>query len=79
MKDSPAPHFKQEIVYCVCLEKQLGMKAWKCGEENTVFQNDLWAQTLAAMLLSRKKYKAVRLVQLFKLNAKMLAFSKQGI
>lgn len=79
MKDSPAPHFKQEIVYCVCLEKQLGMKAWKCGEEKYCISKWSVGSNVSCNVAFRKKYKAVRLVQLFKLNAKMLAFSKQGI
>lgn len=79
MKDSPAPHFKQEIIYRVCLEKQLGMKAWKCGEEKYCILKWSVGSKVSCNAAFRKKYKAVGLVQLFKLNAKMLAFSKQGI
>lgn len=79
MKDSPAPHFKQEIIYRVYLEKQLGMKAWKCGEEKYCILKWSVGSKVSCNVAFRKKYKAVRLVQLFKLNAKMLAFSKQGI
>lgn len=59
MKNPPAPHFKQEIIYCVHLEKQLSIdiKTWRCGEEKYYTLNYLWAQGLAAMLLSGRNVK----------------------
>lgn len=53
------------------------MKAWKCGEEKYCILKLFVDSGVSCNAASRKKHKAVGLVQPFKVNAKMLAFSKQ--
>lgn len=79
MKNPPAPHFKQEIIYCVHLEKQLSIdiKTWRCGEEKYYIFKLSVGSRVSCNASFWKKCKAVGLVQPFKVNAKMLAFSKQ--
>jgi len=53
------------------------MKAWKRGEEKYCILKLFVDSRVSGNASSRKKCKAVGLVQPFKVNAKMLAFSKQ--
>lgn len=53
------------------------MKAWKCGVEKYRILKLFVDLRVSCNASSRKKRKAVGLVQPFKVNAKMLAFSKQ--
>lgn len=75
----PVPHFKQEIIYSVHLEKlSTDKKAGKCGEEkHCIFQLLGGSRISCNAAFREKKRKAVGSEQPFKVNAEMLAFSKQ--
>lgn len=52
------------------------MKAWKCGEEKYRILKLFVDSGFSCNAASRRKCKAVGLVQPFKVNAKMLAFKQ---